>query len=90
MPSCPKEMANTSKYARKVLGDDAAAAPGILFDDRRTRTAWFDGQHVVAEDFNRDQSYHLTRYADLGGMGVSGTHKSNLGVALDCGEDQIF
>lgn len=46
---------------------------GAVFDQRRSRTAWFEGQHVTADQFNRDQSYHVTRQADLGrtiGRGV--------------------
>ncbi|MEP4194659.1 MAG: hypothetical protein ABJL99_03395 [Aliishimia sp.] len=58
---------------RIPLGDTGFTEPGTMFDQRRTRTAWFEGQHVTADQFNRDQSYHLTRQSDLGrtiGQGV--------------------
>ena len=67
-------MTQHSRFSRKALTAAEATAPGIVFDERRNRTAWFEGQHVLAEDFNRDQSYHLTRHADLGrvvGQGVA-------------------
>jgi len=48
--------------------------PGsVIFDQRRARTAWYEGQFVTAAHFNRDQSYLLVRQADLGqavGKGV--------------------
>lgn len=66
-------MATKSSASRIALGDEGFGAAGVYFDQRRTRTAWFEGQLVTADQFNRDQSYHVTRQADLGrtvGRGV--------------------
>lgn len=66
-------MVTKTDASRIHLGDAGIALPGNVFDQRRTRTAWFEGQHVTADQFNRDQSYHVTRTADLGraiGQGV--------------------
>lgn len=66
-------MVTKSSATRIPLGDGGFGAPGVFFDQRRTRTAWFEGQHVTADQFNRDQSYHVTRQSDLGrtiGRGV--------------------
>ncbi|MGB8818848.1 MAG: hypothetical protein WCC66_13100 [Rhizobiaceae bacterium] len=66
-------MVTKAQASRLDLGQGGIDAPGAVFDQRRTRTAWFEGQHVTADHFNRDQSYHITRQADLGrtiGQGV--------------------
>lgn len=49
------------------------APQALVVDGRRARPLWFDGQFVTAEVFNQEQSYVLTRQADLGlalGKGV--------------------
>lgn len=66
-------MVTKAGASRIAFPNDSFDVPGALYDQRRTRTAWFEGQHVTADQFNRDQSYHVTRLADLGrtiGRGV--------------------
>lgn len=46
---------------------------GIVADSRRTRPLFFDGKFLTAADLNREQSYLITRQADLArslGFGV--------------------
>ncbi|MGC1494429.1 MAG: hypothetical protein WA790_01380 [Sulfitobacter sp.] len=67
-------MYQKSNFSRNDRVKGPTQEPGVIFDGRRSRTAWFEGQHVTADHFNRDQSYHLTRQADLGraiGQGVA-------------------
>ncbi len=67
-------MYQKSNFSRDDRVKGPTQEPGVIFDGRRSRTAWFEGQHVTADHFNRDQSYHLTRQADLGraiGQGVA-------------------
>ncbi len=62
-----------SFYERKTLPNGVDHGSEVIFDQRRARTAWFEGQHVTADQFNRDQSYAITRMADMGrtiGRGV--------------------
>ena len=40
-------------------------AGAVYLDPRRTRPLWFDGRFLKAHDLNREQSYFLTRQADL-------------------------
>lgn len=67
-------MTITPSALRRTRIEPADLPPGaVLIDQRRSRTAWYEGQFVTAEDFNRDQSYLLTRQADIGrsiGKGV--------------------
>lgn len=49
------------------------AAGLLVVDDRRRRPLYFDGRFLAARDLTRDQTYFLTRQADLGqatGAGV--------------------
>lgn len=50
----------------------------LVHDDRRLRSFFFDGRFLTAKDLTREQTYFLTRQADLarsGGVGVvSGLH----------------
>ena len=55
-----------SFYERKTLPNGVDHGSEVIFDQRRARTAWFEGQHVTADQFNRDQSYAITRMADMG------------------------
>ena len=41
------------------------APKALLVDERRSRPLWFDGQFLTASTFNREQTYVLTRQADL-------------------------
>lgn len=63
--------------ARLVLASDRAAAllsaGTLIVDQRRRRPRYFDGRFLTAGDLTRDQTYFLTRQADLcraGGVGV--------------------
>ena len=45
----------------------------VILDTRRTRPRFFDGKFLTAADLTQEQSYLLTRQADLGrtlGFGV--------------------
>lgn len=49
------------------------AQAGVVADSRRTRPLFFDGKFLTAADLNREQSYLITRQADLArslGFGV--------------------
>src|SRR5688572_6078378 len=55
--------------------EDLAKLPkaATVLDERRSRTLFFDGLFLTAAALNREQSYFLTRQADLGlaaGFGV--------------------
>lgn len=63
--------------ARQVIASDRAAAllqaRTLIVDNRRRRPRYFDGRFLTAGDLTRDQTYFLTRQADLcraGGIGV--------------------
>jgi hypothetical protein len=63
--------------ARQVISSDRAAAllevGTLIVDNRRRRPRYFDGRFLTAGDLTRDQTYFLTRQADLcraGGVGV--------------------
>ncbi len=53
----------------------------LVHDDRRLRSFFFDGRFLTAKDLTREQTYFLTRQADLGrggGIGVvAGLHVEN-------------
>ncbi|WP_437876383.1 hypothetical protein [Sorangium sp. So ce513] len=52
-----------------VAGDELASALNrriLVADDRRRRPRYFDGRFLAARDLTRDQTYFLTRQADLG------------------------
>ncbi|HEX5745273.1 MAG TPA: hypothetical protein VFZ09_03455 [Archangium sp.] len=53
----------------------------LVHDDRRLRSFFFDGRFLTARDLTREQTYFLTRQADLGrggGIGVvAGLHVEN-------------
>jgi len=54
----------------------------LITDDRRHRPLYFDGRFLTARDLTREQSYFLTRLADLGrsqGFGV--VAGLNVGIA---------
>jgi len=87
-------MAQKSSFERKSLPNGQDRGENIVFDTRRARTAWFEGQHVTAEHFNRDQSYLITRAADLGrsigsgivdGFGVTSERASQLTITAGLG-----
>src|SRR5690348_85774 len=49
------------------------AAKILIHDDRRLRSFFFDGRFLTAKDLTREQTYFLTRQADLvrsGGIGI--------------------
>ncbi len=53
---------------------DERAASSVVLDTRRTRPRFFDGKFLTAADLMQEQSYLLTRQADLGrtlGFGVA-------------------
>ena len=67
----------TKGSRREVIDQDEQArlsASNMLFvDTRRRRPKYFDGRFLTARDLTRDQTYFLTRQADLGrsmGAGV--------------------
>jgi len=55
------------------------AAGSVILDPRLTRPRYFDGRFLTARDLTREQTYFLTRQADLGRAGGSGV-VSGLGV----------
>jgi hypothetical protein len=55
------------------------AAGSIVLDQRLTRPLYFDGRFLTARDLTREQTYFLTRQADLGRAGGSGV-VAGLGV----------
>jgi hypothetical protein len=71
-------MFDASKGSRREVIDqderERLAASNTLFvDTRRRRPKYFDGRFLTARDLTRDQTYFLTRQADLGrsiGAGV--------------------
>lgn len=50
---------------RTRIAPDQLPEGSVLVDQLRERTAWYEGLFVTATHFNRDQSYLLTRQADL-------------------------
>lgn len=44
----------------------------VIIDERRRRPLYFDGRFLAARDLVREQSYFLTRQADLGRAGGTG------------------
>jgi hypothetical protein len=44
----------------------------VIIDNRRKRPLYFDGRFLAAADLTREQSYFLTRQADLGRAGGFG------------------
>src|SRR5262249_38272718 len=63
--------------AREQLGADQLAqlqkTGAARLDERRRRSLFFDGRFLAARDLTREQTYFLTRQADLslaGGAGV--------------------
>jgi hypothetical protein len=59
----------------EVLGQEARDQldSGILVEDsRRRRPRYFDGRFLTARDLTRDQTYFLTRQADLGRIAGTG------------------
>ena len=44
----------------------------LVLDERRKRPRYFDGRFLAARDLTREQTYFLTRQADLGRAGGSG------------------
>jgi hypothetical protein len=66
----------TQGSAREPVDADELAlmlqAGTVIIDDRRTRPYYFDGRFLTAKDLTRDQTYFLTRQADLGKAGGFG------------------
>lgn len=59
----------------RIVRDDAdrlTQAGVLVVDDRRRRPQWFDGRFLAARDLTHEQSYFLTRQADLGRAGGFG------------------
>src|SRR5262245_14628677 len=54
-------------------------AGSIILDQRLIRPLYFDGRFLTARDLTREQTYFLTRQADLGRAGGSGV-VTGLGV----------
>lgn len=71
-------MFDASKGSRREVIDQdeqarLAASNTLFVDTRRRRPKYFDGRFLTARDLTRDQTYFLTRQADLGrsmGAGV--------------------
>ncbi|XYH97502.1 hypothetical protein ACMHYB_58740 [Sorangium sp. So ce1128] len=58
-----------------VAGDELVSALNrrtLVADDRRRRPRYFDGRFLAARDLTRDQTYFLTRQADLGRLAGGG------------------
>lgn len=49
-----------------------ALRSSVIIDERRRRPLYFDGRFLAARDLVREQSYFLTRQADLGRAGGTG------------------
>ena len=55
------------------LTEEEKNSPNVILDTRRTRPRFFNGKFLTAADLTQEQSYLLTRQADLGrtlGFGV--------------------
>ncbi len=82
----------TAGKPRVALGSDEVAtlrAAGTLIEDpRRERPRYFDGRFLAARDLIRDQTYFLTREADLGQAAGSGV-ATGLDVGRGTGGDHI-
>lgn len=67
---------STTGPARQRLEGQAVqkleAAGALVHDDRRLRSFFFDGRFLTARDLTREQTYFLTRQADLGRSGGTG------------------
>jgi hypothetical protein len=67
---------STTGPARQRLEDASVqkleAAGALVHDDRRLRSFFFDGRFLTARDLTREQTYFLTRQADLGRGGGTG------------------
>jgi len=62
-----------TKLPERIDLSQAEAKFSVVPDSRRTRPLFFDGKFLTAADLNREQSYLLTRQADLArslGFGV--------------------
>jgi hypothetical protein len=66
----------TKGSARERLSRDEVESltksGALLSDDRRRRPHYFDGRFLAARDLTREQTYFLTRQADLGQAGGFG------------------
>lgn len=66
----------TSGSAREFIERNDANAlldtGSLVLDERRKRPRYFDGRFLAARDLTREQTYFLTRQADLGRAGGSG------------------
>lgn len=58
-----------------------AQGDAVVIDPRRRRPRYFDGRFLAARDLTRDQTYFLSRQADLGRI-VGGGVAFGLGVSL--------
>jgi hypothetical protein len=56
------------------------ASGAAIIDERRRRPLYFDGRFLAARDLTRDQTYFLSRQADLGLVGGAGVVRG-LGVS---------
>ncbi|HVE82519.1 MAG TPA: hypothetical protein VND93_06715 [Myxococcales bacterium] len=62
------------------------AAKALVHDDRRARSFFFDGRFLTAKDLTREQTYFLTRQADLSRAGGTGVVR---GLRVTAGTDRL-
>ncbi len=61
----PKEFNIKRKKVHVSLLDKFEKGGSIIIDYQRSRPRWFDGRFLKAADLNRENTYFLTRQADL-------------------------